>query len=117
LKWIKDFWWLLWHTDFTLVEREDLTILRSKHLWSQKIGIMVLTSRPTLDPTIRQFLAYEIDDLDLGGHDQLFRLLEQPKGPTIGQITVWLWRQGVFQPVETFYGVRKPIKKPAGEEP
>jgi phospholipase C len=100
-----------------LVERDDLTILQSKHLWSQQIGIMVLTSRPTLDPTIRQFQAFEIEDVDPVGHQQLLRLLEQTRGGTVGQVTVWLWRQGVFYPVETFYGVRKPIKKPAGEEP
>jgi hypothetical protein len=116
IDWIKDTWWLIWHKDFTLLKSEHLNILISVSRWNGQTGAIVFMGRPTIHPGTMLFRAYEVADLTPEGHDQLVRLLELPEGPSQGQITVWLWHQGVHLPVETFHRkARSP--RPVTEEP
>jgi hypothetical protein len=117
IKWIKDTWWLIWHKDFTLMESEYLTVLLTVSRWDGSTGATVITSRPSWSSFAMIFRAYEVPELSAEGHDQLVRLLELPGGPNHGQITVWLWHQGVSQPVDTWAGDHPKFPRFMMEEP
>lgn len=98
LDYISDWWNQIWYHEDELYSDGPLAVLAFTHRLSRRRTVAVVTAVRQRDWVL--YHAYEVEDLSLEGWAHLNRIIEGT--PSVGELIVWLWHQGVCKPVETW---------------
>jgi hypothetical protein len=99
LDYISDWWDRLVNDEEQLIEQDGLTVLAFTHRLSKRRTVAVVTATRSTGFNV-VYHAYEVENVSQEGWAQLSRVISDH--PTFGNLTVWMWHQGVEKPVETW---------------